>query len=55
MTYFNGYGYYNVKTSKFKIYLRPYNSYMDPYFDTFQSLRIPLAGNYLIYELTKIQ
>lgn len=55
MTYFNGYGYYNVKTSKFKIYLRPYNSYMDPYFDTFQSLRIPLAGNYLICELTKIQ
>ena len=55
MTYFNGYGYYNVKTSKFKIYLRPYNSYMDPYFDTFQSLRIPLAGRYLVYELTKIQ
>ena len=55
MTYFNGYGYYNVKTSKFKIYLRPYNSYMDPYFDTFQSLRIPLAGNYLVCELTKIQ
>ena len=55
MTYFNGYGYYNVKTSKFKIYLRPYNSYMEPYFETFQSLRIPLAGNYLIYELTKIQ
>ena len=54
MTYFNGYGYYNVKTSKFKIYLRPYNSYMEPYFETFQSLRIPLAGNYLIYELTKI-
>ena len=55
MTYFNGYGYYNVKTSKFKIYLRPYNSYMEPYFETFQSLRIPLTGNYLIYELTKIQ
>lgn len=55
MTYFNGYGYYNVKTSKFKIYLRPYNSYMEPYFDTFQSLRIPLAGNYLICELTKVQ
>ena len=55
MTYFNGYGYYNVKTSKFKIYLLPYNSYMEPYFDTFQSLRIPLAGNYLICELTKIQ
>ena len=54
-TYFNGYGYYNVKTSKFKIYLRPYNSYMEPYFETFQSLRIPLAGNYLICELTKIQ
>ena len=55
MTYFNGYGYYNVKTSKFKIYLRPYNSYMEPYFDTFQSLRIPLTGNYLVYELTKVQ
>lgn len=55
MTYFNGYGYYNVKTSKFKIYLRPYNSYMEPYFETFQSLRIPLTGNYLVYELTKIQ
>ena len=55
MTYFNGYGYYNVKTSKFKIYLLPYNSYMEPYFDTFQSLRIPLTGNYLIYELTKVQ
>ena len=55
MTYFNGYGYYNVKTSKFKIYLRPYNSYMKPYFDTFQSLRIPLTGRYLVYELTKVQ
>lgn len=55
MTYFNGYGYYNIKTSKFKIYLRPYNSYMEPYFDTFQSLRIPLTGNYLICELTKVQ
>ena len=55
MTYFNGYGYYNVKTSKFKIYLLPYNSYMEPYFDTFQSLRIPLTGRYLVYELTKVQ
>ena len=55
MTYFNGYGYYNVKTSKFKIYLRPYNSYMEPYFETFQSLRIPLTGRYLVYELTKVQ
>lgn len=55
MTYFNGYGYYNVKTSKFKIYLRPYNSYMKPYFDTFQSLRIPLTGRYLVCELTKVQ
>ena len=55
MTYFNGYGYYNVKTSKFKIYLLPYNSYMEPYFDTFQSLRIPLTGNYLVCELTRIQ
>lgn len=55
MTYFNGYGYYNVKTSKLKIYLLPYNSYMEPYFDTFQSLRIPLTGNYLVCELTRIQ
>ena len=54
-SYFNGYGYYNVKTSKFKIYLLPYNSYMEPYFDTFQSLRIPLTGNYLVCELTRIQ
>lgn len=54
-TYFNGYGYYNVKTSKLKIYLLPYNSYMEPYFDTFQSLRLPLTGRYLVYELTKIQ
>ena len=55
MTYFNGYGYYNVKTSKFKIYLLPYNAYMESYFNTFQSLRLPLTGRYLIYELTKIQ
>lgn len=55
MTYFNGYGYYNVKTSKFKIYLLPYNAYMESYFNTFQSLRLPLTGNYLVYELTKIQ
>ena len=55
MTYFNGYGYYNVKTSKFKIYLLPYNAYMEPYFNTFQSLRLPLTGNYLVYELTKVQ
>ena len=55
MTYFNGYGYYNVKTSKLKIYLLPYNSYMEPYFDTFQNLRIPLTGNYLVCELTRIQ
>ena len=55
MTYFNGYGYYNVKTSKFKIYLLPYNAYMESYFNTFQSLRLPLAGRYLVYELTKIQ
>ena len=54
-SYFNGYGYYNVKTSKFKIYLLPYNAYMEPYFDTFQSLRIPLTGRYLVYELTKVQ
>ena len=55
MTYFNGYGYYNVKTSKFKIYLLPYNAYMESYFNTFQSLRLPLTGNYLVCELTKVQ
>ena len=55
MTYFNGYGYYNVKTSKLKIYLLPYNAYMESYFNTFQSLRLPLTGRYLVYELTKIQ
>ena len=54
-TYFNGYGYYNVKTSKFKIYLLPYNAYVIPYYDTFQTTRIPLTGRYLVYELTKIQ
>ena len=54
-TYFNGYGYYNVKTSKFKIYLLPYNAYVIPYYDTSQSARIPLTGRYLIYELTKVQ
>ena len=55
MTYFNGYGYYNVKTSKFKIYLLPYNAYVIPYYDTFQTTRIPLTGRYLVYELTKVQ
>ena len=55
MTYFNGYGYYNVKTSTFKIYLLPYNAYVIPYYDTFQTTRIPLTGRYLVYELTKIQ
>ena len=54
-SYFNGYGYYNVKTSKFKIYLLPYNAYMESYFNTFQSLRLPLTGRYLVYELTKVQ
>ena len=54
-TYFNGYGYYNVKTSKLKIYLLPYNAYAIPYYDTFQTTRIPLTGRYLVYELTKIQ
>ena len=54
-TYFNGYGYYNVKTSKFKIYLLPYNAYVIPYYDTFQTTRIPLTGRYLIYEFTKVQ
>ena len=54
-TDFNGYGYYNVKTSKFKIYLLPYNAYAIPYYDTFQSVRLPLTGRYLVYELTKVQ
>ena len=54
-TYFNGYGYYNVKTSKLKIYLLPYNAYVIPYYDTFQSVRLPLTGRYLVYELTKVQ
>lgn len=54
-TYFNGYGYYNVKTSKLKIYLLPYNAYVIPYYDTFQTTRIPLTGRYLVYELTKVQ
>ena len=54
-TYFNGYGYYNVKTSKLKIYLLPYNAYVIPYYDTFQTTRIPLTGRYLVYELKKIQ
>ena len=54
-TFFNGYGYYNVKTSKFKIYLLPYNAYVIPYYDTFQTTRIPLTGRYLVYELTKVQ
>ena len=55
MTYFNGYGYYNVKTSKFKIYLRPFNAYTMLYHETLEYGRIPLTGRYLVYELTKIQ
>ena len=54
-TYFNGYGYYNVKTSKLKICLRPFNAYAVQFYDTFQRTRIPLTGRYLIYELTKVQ
>ena len=54
-TYFNGYGYYNVKTSKFKIYLRPFNAYTMLYHETLEYGRIPLTGRYLIYELTKVQ
>ena len=54
-TYFNGYGYYNVKTSKLKIYLRPFNAYAVQFYDTFQRTRIPLTGRYLVYELTKVQ
>ena len=55
MTYFNGYGYYNVKTSKFKIYLRPFNAYTMLYHETLEYGRIPLTGRYLVYELTKVQ
>ena len=55
MTYFNGYGYYNVKTSKFKIYLRPFNAYTMLYHETVEYGRIPLTGRYLVYELTKVQ
>ena len=54
-TYFNGYGYYNVKTSKFKIYLRPFNAYTMLYHETLEYGRIPLTERYLIYELTKVQ
>ena len=54
-TYFSGYGYYNVKTSKFKIYLRPFNAYTMLYHETVEYGRIPLTGRYLIYELTKVQ
>ena len=54
-TDFNGYGYYNVKTSKFKIYLRPFNAYTMLYHETVEYGRIPLTGRYLIYELTKVQ
>lgn len=54
-TYFNGYGYYNVKTSKVKIYLRPYNAYTKLFHETLEYGRIPLTGRYLVYELTKVQ
>ena len=54
-SYFNGYGYYNVKTSKFKIYLRPFNAYTMLYHETLEYGRIPLTGRYLVYELTKVQ
>ena len=54
-TYFNGYGYYNVKTSKVKIYLRPFNAYTMLFHETLEYGRIPLTGRYLIYELTKVQ
>ena len=54
-TYFNGYGYYNVKTSKVKIYLRPYNAYTMLFHETLEYGRIPLTGRYLVYELTKVQ
>ena len=54
-TYFNGYGYYNVKTSKVKIYLRPYNAYTMLFHESLEYGRIPLTERYLIYELTKVQ
>ena len=54
-TYFNGYGYYNVKTSKVKIYLRPFNAYTMLFHETLEYGRIPLTGRYLVYELTKVQ
>ena len=54
-TYFNGYGYYNVKTSKVKIYLRPFNAYTMLFHESLEYGRIPLTERYLIYELTKIQ
>lgn len=54
-TYFNGYGYYNVKTSKVKIYLRPFNAYTMLFHESLEYGRIPLTGRYLVYELTKVQ
>lgn len=54
-TYFNGYGYYNVKTSKVKIYLRPFNAYTMLFHESLEYGRIPLTERYLIYELTKVQ
>ena len=54
-TYFKGFGYYNVKTSKFKIYLLPYNAYTMLYQVPLEYGRIPLTGRYLVYELTKVQ
>ena len=54
-TYFNGYGYYNVKTSKVKIYLRPFNAYTMLFHESLEYGRIPLTERYLVYELTKVQ
>ena len=54
-TYFNGYGYYNVKTSKLKFYLRPFNAYTKLFHETLQYGRIPFTGRYLVYELKKVQ
>ena len=54
-TYFKGFGYYNVKTSKFKIYLLPYNAYTMLYQVPLEYGRIPLTGRYLVYELAKVQ
>ena len=54
-TYFKGYGYFNVRTKKLKIYLLPYNAYSILFYEYLQYGKIPLTGNYLVYELTKVK